>query len=200
MYTIHGLFNRFVVPLVYVLLSNKSSATYCKMFSVLRESMFTLTNQPWNPNCIISDFESGLIDAVKGQFPNTKHAGCHFHFIQAVWCNASELNLAIPYWDIPEIAEFLQMCMALAFLPEDYVVSQFNQAFESLTEANKQLCARFTAYFKSTWLNGLFKISMWNKFDQDFLHRTNNRVESWHVALKIESAKQPKYICFNISP
>ena len=71
------------------------------------------------------------------------------------------------------------------------MVSQFNQAVESLTEGNRQLCAKFTAYFKSTWLDGLFKISMWNKFDQDFLHRTNNRVESWHAALKLKVPNNP---------
>ena len=32
------------------------------------------------PKVIISDFESGLIEAVKNQFPGATHSGCHFHF------------------------------------------------------------------------------------------------------------------------
>ena len=39
-------------------------------------------------------------------------------------------------------------------------------------------------YFRETWVDGLFSMKMWNKHDQDFLHRTNNRVESWHSTLK----------------
>ena len=34
-------------------------------------------------------------------------------------------------------------------------------------------------------------ISMWNKYDQDFLHKTNNIVESWHVVLKLKVPNNP---------
>ena len=33
---------------------------------------------------------------------------------------------------------------------------------------------------------------MWNKYDQDFLHKTNNIVESWHVVLKLKVPNNPK--------
>ena len=54
------------------------------MFNILRDSIFNLTKLPWNPKMIVSDFESGLIEAVRAQFPNTHHTGCHFHFTHVV--------------------------------------------------------------------------------------------------------------------
>ena len=38
---------------------------------------------------------------------------------------------------------------------------------------------------------------MWNKYDQDFFHRTNNRVESWHAALKLKLPNNPN-ICVEL--
>ncbi|KRX52259.1 hypothetical protein T09_6919 [Trichinella sp. T9] len=35
-------------------------------------------------NTIICDFETALIPAIRGYFPNTRVQGCYFHFCQAV--------------------------------------------------------------------------------------------------------------------
>ena len=58
---------------------------------------------------IISDFESGLIDAVRNQFPGATHTGCHFHFTQAVWRKVQHLGLVTAYsnTDTPEIADVI---------------------------------------------------------------------------------------------
>ncbi|KRY50954.1 hypothetical protein T03_2785 [Trichinella britovi] len=37
-----------------------------------------------NPDTIICDFETALIPAIRGYFPNTRVQGCYFHFCQAV--------------------------------------------------------------------------------------------------------------------
>ena len=37
--------------------------------------------------------------------------------------------------------------------------------------------------FRLTWLNGIFRINMWNKYGMDHRHRTNNAMESWHSSL-----------------
>ena len=83
-----------------------------------------------------------------------------------------------------KIKEFAQLCMALAFIPKSEVVVQFNECVSILTEEHRQLLERFIVYFRDMWADCLFPIKLWNKYDQDFLHRTNNRVESWHSTLK----------------
>lgn len=193
LFTIHGLFNNFVVPLVYALLSNKSSASYYRLFDIIKQAMFSL-GAVLNPEIVLSDFESGLIDVIRVQFPNTTHSGCHFHFTQALWRKVQEVGLVPAYKDTeqyPEISEFVQLCMALAFIPQSDVVDQFNECVSNLSEEQKRLLDRFILYFRETWVSGLFPIKLWNKYGQDFLHRTNNRVESWHSTLKQKLPAHP---------
>jgi len=127
LFSIHGLFNIFDVPLIYVLLSNKTTATYYQVFNILWETVSKL-GSILNPQIIISDFESGLIEAVGMQYPNALHSGCHIHFTQAVWRKMQELGLSIAYMNskTPEISEFVQLCMGLAFIPETDVNVQFD--------------------------------------------------------------------------
>lgn len=184
-FSFHGLVNEHVVPLVYVLLSDKTAATYYRLFGTIRDAVFKL-GAVLDPKVILSDFESGLIEAVRSQFPGAKHAGCHFHYTQAVWRKVQHLGLVTAYNNSqqPEIAEFIQLCMALAFIPEVEIVGQFEQCIADLSAENAVVLREFIQYFRDTWVSGLFNRSMWNKYGEDYLHRTNNRVESWHSNLK----------------
>ena len=185
LFTIHGLCNNFVVPLVYILLADKCCATYYQVFNLLRDAVSSVGGV-FDPDIILSDFESGLIEAVRRQFPRALHSGCHFHFTQAVWRKVQDLGLVTFYTDPTktDIAEFIQLCMALAFVPEVDIIRQFSNCINNLTQENSDVLKQFIAYFRDTWVSGLFPTSMWNKYGQNYLHRTNNRVESWHATLK----------------
>jgi len=111
MYSIHGLFHGHVIPLVYSLLSDKTSASYSKLFATVRDAMAPL-GLVWNLTCFMSDFEAGLIDPIRQQFPNADHLGCHFHFGQAVWRKVQDVGLAVSYKEIEEIWSFVQKCIA----------------------------------------------------------------------------------------
>ena len=91
----------------------------------------------------------------------------------------------------PEISEFIQLCMALAFVPEFEVATQFDACVAQLKDEDKRLFEGFILYFRETWVNGLFPVKLWNKYGQDYLHRTNNRVESWHSTLKQKLPSHP---------
>jgi hypothetical protein len=176
-----------VVPLVYALLCDKSCTTYCQLFNVIRNAIFALDPScVLNPDIVLSDFESGLIEAVRRQLPNAKHFGCHFHFSQAVWRKVQNLGLSTAYSDPnqPEISKFVQQMIAMAFIPIREVQEQIILCQNALHPTNRQLLNNFDLYFMTTWVDGLYPIKMWNKYGQDFLHRTNNRVESWHSTLK----------------
>ena len=108
-FTIHCLVENFVVPLVYVLLADKSCKTYFEMFNCLRAEMANHM-LGLNPRRIVSDFESALIEAVRLQFPNTLHAGCHFHFAQAVWRKVQDLGLAPAYLNDEQVQPVIQLC------------------------------------------------------------------------------------------
>lgn len=182
MYSIHGLYNERVIPLVFSLLSDKTCATYYLLFNKLRDAAAKL-GLVLNPTCIMSDFESGLIEAVKMQFPQTQHFGCHFHFGQAVWRRCQETGIASDYTNNETVRSFVQKCIALAFIPQTEVVCVFDRLVNVLPDAEHVKLDPFIAYFRNTWLNG-YSLILWNKYDTSYKNRTNNVVESFHSSLK----------------
>jgi hypothetical protein len=69
MFTLHGLFKSQIIPLVYALLIGKKASDYDKFFECIMEE------GDFNPDSILTDFESGTIKSVKSLFPNALHKG-----------------------------------------------------------------------------------------------------------------------------
>ena len=65
------------MPLVYVLLANKTRTMYFNMFTVIRNTISEL-GLVLNPDNIVSDFELGFFDVVKQHFPRSRHICCFF--------------------------------------------------------------------------------------------------------------------------
>ena len=86
LFTIHGLYRGFCIPLVHCLLPDKRRETYYEVFDTLRRKM-AQTNLVLNPNKLMLDFESGLLPALRTQFPNATIKGCYFHHTKAIWIN-----------------------------------------------------------------------------------------------------------------
>ena len=69
------------MPIFYILLQSKTEWTY---WDALHEVLLS-TDLKLDPANIHYDFEKGLINAIKDQFPNAKVVGCLFHFKQALY-------------------------------------------------------------------------------------------------------------------
>ncbi len=82
-FTIHAFVTDRSVPLLYVLMARKSAALYKKLFRLLKDEAASL-NVQCDPKIVTTDFESGLIPAIRDEFPLAEHKGCYFHFTQAV--------------------------------------------------------------------------------------------------------------------
>jgi hypothetical protein len=81
LYTIHAFVADRLIPFVYVLMEDKAANTYTDVFIALHH----LCNQHGHqlqPATIMTDFESGVIPAIRQQFATSSHRGCHFHFSQ----------------------------------------------------------------------------------------------------------------------
>ena len=70
-FTIHGLVDNQALPLVYVLLTNKTEASYFRVFDSLKNLQPAL-----NPQSVMSDFEKASQNAVERAFPATEIVGC----------------------------------------------------------------------------------------------------------------------------
>ena len=79
LFTLHVFEHGKLLPLVYCLLASKERAAYAEVFSVLKTKAQEL-HVAFAPQTIMSDFESGMIAAVRDKLPNAHHQGCYFHF------------------------------------------------------------------------------------------------------------------------
>lgn len=79
-YTIHGIFDGFVVPLVFCLLTNKKKSTYSKVLSKLKELRPNL-----RPRSVMIDFELAQRDAFQSIFSTISVRGCFFHLSQSFY-------------------------------------------------------------------------------------------------------------------
>lgn len=197
LYSLHGLLNGWVIPLVFALLSDKTRESYAKLFGRIRDAMAGL-RLVFNPTNIMSDFESGLLETVRYHLPGTRHLGCHFHFSQAVWRKVQEVGLVVAYKENEEVSTFVQKCIGLAFIPAHEVVGHFYEMERGLNSNVRSLLAIFITYFRSTWLEGstAYAISMWNKYGMGHHHRTNNYMESWHAQMKRDLPCHPNIFVF----
>ncbi|KAG8175298.1 hypothetical protein JTE90_027112 [Oedothorax gibbosus] len=90
-----------IVVAAFALLQRKDTATYERLFSVLKEKC------QFNPDSVIIDFEAAAIIALKNVFNDVDINGCHFHFAQCLWRNVQKIGLTTDYRE----DENVRMCV-----------------------------------------------------------------------------------------
>ena len=185
LYSIHGIVNGDVLPLVYTSMANKTEERYNKLFSELKALGPTLL-----PRTIMTDFECAAINAFRAVFPDSDQQGYYFHFSQCLFRRIQSNGLQQLYESDAGFA--LKMCMiaAIAFVPIANVVTSFEHLIDNTDfpeEAQSVL-----DYFEDTWIGRpnrrlvcrppRFDHVLWNCFDaaKFCTSKTNNACESWH--------------------
>lgn len=116
MYTIHGSRGGWRMPLVFVLCTNRTTATYTTIFEKLKADQPT-----FNPKQINIDFEQATIKAIKEIFPEANIQCCYFHLLQSVVRNLSTNGLKERYEKEIEFSKEIRQMTGVAFLPIDKV-------------------------------------------------------------------------------
>ena len=147
-----------LLPSIFVLLPNKTEATYRIMWEPMR--ILCSAAQPVH---MLLDFYKAAINSFTHVWPNALVKCCFFHLTQNLWLQADyihneELDLAIR--KIP----------ALAFAPPDSIPDLFAQVAQELPPTSQ--IAEILDYFQSTYigrtsLDGYyqtvtFPIDLWN--------------------------------------
>ena len=179
-FTIHALVDESAVPLMCILLQDKTEASNIRVFEKVRQIKPLL-----NALSMMADFETAIQNAVRHVFPNFQLVGCLFHLGQCLWRKVQELHLADRYRDDENIHVHVKMLLAISFVP---IVTN---ALEILVES----CPREIHPVLDCWEDNCigrqsrnrraeprFSIPLWNVHDRvtDGLPRTNNSVEAWH--------------------
>ena len=140
---------------------------------------------------VIADFEQAEHHAISATYPSTRIQGCLFHFKQ---CLVRRFQRIPEYTTKPLVKERLHYLFGLAFIPEDDVISAW-AVLKPLLLRDPILLPIMDSvrpifdYMDTTWMDGLYKVEMWNVYDAVLSDspRTNNYSEGNNSALNAEA-------------
>ena len=192
-YTIHGLRcgpnplqDGHLLPSLFVLLPNKTEATYFRMWEQIH--LVCPTAQPTH---MIMDFELAVINGFEVEWPLTTVKGCFFHLTQNLWRKIQAIGLQSDYMHDEDLALRLRMLPALAFASPIDVPELFPLVIEQLDIPE---ATELGLYFEKTYvgrtlpgvgqINPLFPITMWNHHHEVpiGIPRATNAIEAWHLS------------------
>ncbi|CAI6359323.1 unnamed protein product [Macrosiphum euphorbiae] len=169
--TFHIVFRNMSFQMVYALTTRMTQSTY-ESFLRISEQILPLN---YDRLTIITDYERGLMNAVRIIFPHTKLQGCWFHFCQSVirYCKRSMHSLYDLFQTTVEAATVLRMVLALPHLPAEAQINCNFTMFDGFQKIN-------------FWLTEIGAVNI-SVFGSDI--RTNNYVESFHATLLTQIGK-----------
>lgn len=187
LYTIHGIIDSKILPLIYLLLPNKKQVTYFTAFNEVKKLSANLC-----PDSIMMDFEKAVINVCKEIYPSAQIRGCFFHFKQSIYRKVQELGLKKRYDTDSVFSSRIRYLAALAFVPEAEVANAFEELISK--QIIPDVAEGLLDYFEDVWIGRpdrqnsrrapKFGIDMWNMYSNVELDlpRTNNSVEGWHTS------------------
>ncbi|XP_076448513.1 uncharacterized protein LOC143285168 [Babylonia areolata] len=185
-FTILGDVRGFVIPLVNVLMANRTTGSYRQVLARVRRITRQITHHNWRPQVIIADFEMGLWNAVETELPTATLLGCYFHLTQNFWRKIQELGLARPYRMNQRLQDTVRKVMAIGYLPIPLLRNNFRALEQS--RRPRRLVNHFPAlqdffnYVGNTYIqpNAAFPPAAWNVPNRNMAQRTNNHAENYH--------------------
>jgi hypothetical protein len=161
------------VPCAYSLLTSKNEWMYLRLF---HEILMQL-DYVWEPESIVCDFELGLINAIKQEFPTSTLTGCYFH-----WKQALHRKLVKRGFRAEERAVVISSIEFLVAIEPEMVLSGLAYAKRSLPDTPKYQL--FLEYFANTWIKKYDPV-IWTQVNQKkkVLIRTNNGLERYNRRL-----------------
>lgn len=113
-----GIFNGFIIPLMFCLLPNKRQSTYEQIWKVILEQNINI-----KPETVMMDFERATINSFQ-KFSQTQQWGV----ASSIWINQSvyrqvqKKGLKKLYENDEGIATKIKMLCALAYIPQEFVI------------------------------------------------------------------------------
>lgn len=187
LYTVHGDLgsddeHTRVVPCIYALLPNKQQGTYERMFKAIK-----LNIPNFEPVLMKIDFETAAINAIKTIYPKVTVSGCYFHYTQALYKKANDLEITNTH----EGARYIAKCAALAHLPALKIHEGWLTVVNASPEGEN--IKAFNTYMSKQWIQ-FDMIRILSCYGHR--HRTNNVVESYHKSVNKRIHKNTNLLFF----
>lgn len=152
MYTFHTIVFDHAFPVVYILTTRKTRATYIDILEQIKEAARS-EGFTFEPQTFLCDFELAMMQAINQVLPGVTVKGCHFHWTQSVWRRVIGLGLLSQYQQDENeggtTRDSVNLLLALPFLPLDELHDVFNNLRDSLHDQVKPVWD----YISRTYVN-----------------------------------------------
>ena len=199
-FTIHGFAGgargRKQLPMVFVLMTNRRTEDYVRVFEGLKRAMHE-AGLPCRPDAFMLDFEAAVWAAIRVCFPDVTAKGCGFHLAKCIHGKWRDLGLNRLARRTDALKNFYVRSQTLRFLPENYIVRAFNElnriAVADYPAAHE--VHRFLQYLDAQWIRSeVHPPSAWSTFGLELT--TNNDLEAWHVGFNRAVGPRPAFYTF----
>lgn len=137
-----------IIPVIYVLLSGKSSILYQEVFKFIELKIFHL-----EPSQFMVDFEAGLRAAINASYPDAKLHGCWYHFCAAIRRRFLKLHLYELIKTSPDARFVYRSILSLPLLPPESLLAGYNITKEEAKDIGLGVIFKpVFDYFESYWL------------------------------------------------
>ncbi|KAL8590463.1 hypothetical protein ACOMHN_011676 [Nucella lapillus] len=118
------------------------------------------------PQRLMTDFEMGVIAAIRISFPMADVRGCFFHFAQAVWRKVQALGLSGAYRESLEVKTFVRRLAVLPLVPLNEIENVWMD-LHGMAPVEVPGIAELCDYMVITWVDDMqatFRRELWNHF------------------------------------
>ncbi len=175
LFTLHGLLNDHYIPLVFVLLPDKTEDSYKACLHILASTC------DFYPRRVVIDFEQSIHNAV-AEVWGAEVIGCKFHLLQAWYRQVQRLGLSTDYKTNTEVGKWISYTFGLPFLAPDEVTQCYLQDLLPIMPDNSKLTT-YSNYLLNNYIadSARFPSHLWACRTAD-MKRTTNACESFHAA------------------
>ena len=182
--------SRHSLPMVYVLMKNKTQASYEAVMNALRN----IAPEPLDPESCIADFEQASRLAFTTVFGDNKIVGCFFHLTQSVMRKIQTTGLSLKFNNHERSRTVMKCMCSLAFVPLHEVRNAFLRLLRDLDDNHGEYGMEYMAirglfqYFWNTYVceTAIFPINQWNQVSRvrQNLPRSDASLEGFHRGIR----------------
>lgn len=128
-------------------MTRKTKKAYIALFEYIENNICHL-----NPSSFMTDFESGMRNAIRHVYPTCKLRGCYFHYTQAIRKKGRKIR---GFFDTiikdKTMNRLFHKFLVLPLLPQDKIKFAFGR-LESAAKSFGSTFDEFVKYFKMQWI------------------------------------------------
>ena len=184
-YTVHGIVENNVYPLVFCLDTRKTETMYTEIIEQLKHRTAMLGFN-LSPHRVRVDLEMAVMNSIRLILPGTRVIGCLFHYGQVIWRQTTSFGLRSAYDNDVAVKNSVNYLLALPWL----IFLMFLIRYIMQLKRQSSLFGNMSkqVYVRGRRVRGrrrastpLFPPEIWNAYESclNGFIRTNNFMEAW---------------------